>query len=543
VTITGGCPSYTVTWTSSGTTIPAGELNPVGVTAGVYTVRVVDSNGCIKTATTTITAQEMRVSLAHTACGKLELTVVGGCGVKSFLWTSPDGQGLIPTDEDQSNLTPGTYSVQVTDENACVKTASYTIDPIKVSFGGSSFGSSWGNSANPPIVGGGWMQSQAGTQLTSGTLQFALYPSDFPVTAYKSMGLTVEPLDGSITGLWGIAMGYNGLSSPYYLITWGATSVLCAAGGGVIGARLLYVPAGASPCDIAQASNGVLLLERAGEMGRTPWVPYAEYELIAHYDTSKNVIRFSVDGNEQLLFSSSFSHGLDSDIPVSLINTGKWGVFTYNQLNIQFRDLVMDTVVTSCPDADWAQIQKPFVGISYCSAQYADVTVDWGDNSVETLYSGSAITQYDANTNSGVLAVDHRYNAIGVYTVNICIGSYSVGTSCDEVKVSITDYFLLHLPYFDQQMYVPGMLVWDVRGTGVNPRLRAELRYKEQEKGVAFVLGSGTYKSGEIHTAPLHNIVPGHYNMHIVLLDSSCEFADTPLDSCVYLNRKCPRPS
>jgi hypothetical protein len=78
----------------------------------------------------------------------------------------------------------------------------------------------------------------------------------------------------------------------------------------------------------------------------------------------------------------------------------------------------------------------------------------------------------------GTIAVDHHYTSVGTFTVTVCIGSYSLGMSCDELLLSITDYFVLHLRYIDQQRYVQGFLQWTIRTTGVNPRVKAELRHK-----------------------------------------------------------------
>jgi hypothetical protein len=91
-------------------------------------------------------------------------------------------------------------------------------------------------------------------------------------------------------------------------------------------------------------------------MGGTLWVSFAEYDLVVHYDTSKNVIRFSVDGNEQLLFSSSFAHSVNGAVPASLTASGKWAVFTHDQLNIQFREVAVDTVVTTCPRSRFKEL-------------------------------------------------------------------------------------------------------------------------------------------------------------------------------------------
>ncbi|MEM9820268.1 MAG: hypothetical protein AAF985_04325, partial [Bacteroidota bacterium] len=55
------------------------------------------------------------------ANGSIDLTAMGNAPF-IYLWSTTDGAGLIPTDEDQNNLTAGTYSVTVTDDSTCVST-------------------------------------------------------------------------------------------------------------------------------------------------------------------------------------------------------------------------------------------------------------------------------------------------------------------------------------------------------------------------------------------------------------------------------------
>jgi gliding motility-associated-like protein len=74
------------------------------------------------------------------ADGQVELGVRGGFGPYPggnyyYLWTTPDGSGLAASEEDQSGLTAGTYSVVVTDINSCRGGASvvlYQPDTLRV---------------------------------------------------------------------------------------------------------------------------------------------------------------------------------------------------------------------------------------------------------------------------------------------------------------------------------------------------------------------------------------------------------------------------
>ncbi len=124
---TGGVPPYFFSWSngSNGATIS-------NLTAGSYSVTVTDDNGCTKTATYQVTQPALivinLVSLTHESCsgandGAITISVSGGVNPIFVEWSN----GFIGTTI--TGLSPDTYSVTVTDNNDCTKTASYTINP------------------------------------------------------------------------------------------------------------------------------------------------------------------------------------------------------------------------------------------------------------------------------------------------------------------------------------------------------------------------------------------------------------------------------
>ena len=122
LTVSGGTPAYTYSWTGGVTT-----QDRTNLAAGTYTVTVTDANGCSKTNSVTIT-QPSVLSLSTTqnnvlcnTAGSIDLMVSGGTPAYTYSWSNG------PTTQDVSNLAAGTYTVTVTDANNCTKTTSVTI--------------------------------------------------------------------------------------------------------------------------------------------------------------------------------------------------------------------------------------------------------------------------------------------------------------------------------------------------------------------------------------------------------------------------------
>ena len=139
IAATGGTPGYTYAWSDGAT-----QQNRTNLSAGTYTVTVTDANGCTATLTETITQPALlTVSLEKTdptcppgadapfnADGTITVTVTGGTGPYMYAWSTVDGSGLMPTAQNQSGLTAGTYTVVVTDANGCTATQSVTLNNV-----------------------------------------------------------------------------------------------------------------------------------------------------------------------------------------------------------------------------------------------------------------------------------------------------------------------------------------------------------------------------------------------------------------------------
>ncbi|MGQ0827456.1 MAG: gliding motility-associated C-terminal domain-containing protein [Bacteroidota bacterium] len=121
----GGTPTYQYSW------VPGGQTGATAnnLTAGTYTVTVVDVNNCIQTATVRVDANST-ITLAQaktdpTSCtatdGTATVTATGGTGTLTYLWSN--GQ----TTSSATALSAGVYTVNVTDANGCSKSQSFTL--------------------------------------------------------------------------------------------------------------------------------------------------------------------------------------------------------------------------------------------------------------------------------------------------------------------------------------------------------------------------------------------------------------------------------
>jgi hypothetical protein len=131
VTAGGGPTPYSYSW-SNGTTSVIATSNPTGpiLSAGTYTVTVTDNNGCVSTASATITEPGLLTAspgpIDNVSCfggsnGVVAANASGGVSPYTYVWS---GGG---TNATKTGLPTGTYTISVTDYHGCIATASTTI--------------------------------------------------------------------------------------------------------------------------------------------------------------------------------------------------------------------------------------------------------------------------------------------------------------------------------------------------------------------------------------------------------------------------------
>ncbi len=117
ISVSGGTPGYSFEWSNGANTE---DLANIG--AGSYTVTVTDSNGCSavngpivvnESSEIVITIDDVNDSECGLNNGSINISVSGGTPGYTFDWSNS------ATTEDIENLSPGGYSVTVTDANGC----------------------------------------------------------------------------------------------------------------------------------------------------------------------------------------------------------------------------------------------------------------------------------------------------------------------------------------------------------------------------------------------------------------------------------------
>ncbi len=131
ITAAGGTAPYTYSWSGGQTSKDINDL-----TAGIYTITITDSKGCVFTEPISIRqpAAPLRISFikSDATCfgnqdGSIDISVTGGTLPYTYKWSDNEST------EDRQNLAPNTsYSVTVIDANGCIETQIITINQPEV---------------------------------------------------------------------------------------------------------------------------------------------------------------------------------------------------------------------------------------------------------------------------------------------------------------------------------------------------------------------------------------------------------------------------
>lgn len=187
--VSGGSPPYSYSWSNGASSSAINNLN-----TGTYIVTVTDSQGCSGTASATITepsAINITVNTDDETCagqsdGRITANVSGGTAPYSYSWSNGSSSSTI------QNLSPGTYTLTVTDATGCFKAVTASIAPgdaliVNVSTQASCQGGNTGT-ATASVSGGNGPYTYNWSNGATGQMISGLSPGTYSVTVTNSEG-------------------------------------------------------------------------------------------------------------------------------------------------------------------------------------------------------------------------------------------------------------------------------------------------------------------------------------------------------------------
>ena len=231
--ISGGTAPYTYAWSNGATT-----QNLTNVGAGTYTVTVKDANGCTATSVVTLnqpTAIVATISSTNVKCngdknGTASVSVIGGTSPYTTQWSNNTTTTSI------TGLAAGAYTVTVTDNKGCTKTASVTItEPSKLiaTPTGSALICGGGNdgTASVNVAGGSLPYKYKWSNGATSASLFGLTAGNYTVTVTDAAGCTAtaiavvsQPAAIEITSIADNPKCYNGADGSAEVTVTGGTA-------------------------------------------------------------------------------------------------------------------------------------------------------------------------------------------------------------------------------------------------------------------------------------------------------------------------------
>lgn len=182
----GGAGNFTYLWSSGATNATA-----TGLPAGIFTVTTTDADGCTNTATATITQPSpILINMAvtqETGAGLNNGTATafasGGTGAYTYLWSNNQTSAFI------DQLSPGSYTVSVTDANNCTSTQNVFVNPFDCMVQPAT--------SSTPLTCAG---------VPTGTAQASLLGGADPIIYHWNTGATTSTLLGLSAGVYIVTM-------------------------------------------------------------------------------------------------------------------------------------------------------------------------------------------------------------------------------------------------------------------------------------------------------------------------------------------------
>lgn len=198
VTLSGGTPSYTYSWSPSG----GNNATATSLDAGSYTCVATDANGCTIARNYTIT-QPTALSISNSSTnvncnggtnGAASVTPTGGTSPYTYAWSNGG------TTSSKTGLSAGTYTCTTTDANGCTSVTTFTItQPTTIAATATSTNVSCNGGSN----------GQAVISVSGGTSSYSYAWSPSGGTSATATGLSAGAYTCVVTDANGCTLSQN----------------------------------------------------------------------------------------------------------------------------------------------------------------------------------------------------------------------------------------------------------------------------------------------------------------------------------------------
>ena len=333
LSISGGTQPYTYLWSNF-----ASAQNLTNISGGFYTVVVTDANGCEHRDTVTITEPlpvTISLSTSNIDCngannGSIIAHAAGGVGGYGYSW-NPN----VSVDSSVTNAGPGTYIVNVYDDNGCPAVDSFTItQPTALLLQGTvnNVNCSGGNtgsvyltvSGGTPSYTYGWSNNTTGQNLlNAGAGQYFVTVTDSKgCSQVDSFTVTSAPSTLAVTdSIHNVDCNGNSNGSVTTAVTGGIGSYTYIWSNGASTPNLINIPAGLYTLTVSDSLGCTTsLIASVTEPAPLLGAPYGQQNNACYGDSSA-IGEINVTGGTQPYTYQWYSVGQQSFTPLANSNT------------------------------------------------------------------------------------------------------------------------------------------------------------------------------------------------------------------------------
>jgi gliding motility-associated-like protein len=425
VSVSGGTPGYTYSWSPSGGT----AASATGLTAGTYVCTITDNNGCSTTENFTVTqpsAITATTSQTNVSCnggsnGSASVSVSGGTPGYTYSWSPSGGTAASAT-----GLTAGTYVCTITDNNGCTTTENFTVTQPSVITATTS-------QTNVSCNGGS--NGSASVSVSGGTPGYTYSWSPSGGTAATATGLTAGTYVCTITDNNGCTTTENfTVTQPSAITaTTSQTNVSCNGGsngsasvsvsGGTPGYTYSWSPSGGTAATATGLTAGTYVCTVTDNNGcsTTENFTITDFDFISPVVITKNItVQLDVNGNVSIV-PADVNNGSADACGIALLELDKTSFTCAN--------VGTNTVTLKATDVN-----------GNVSSQTATVTVE--DKVDAVVLTKNITVQLDATGNVSIVPADVNNNsadACGIALLELDKTSFAcanVGTNIVTLKAT-----------------------------------------------------------------------------------------------------------